>query len=163
MPAPVTVVPFLKTTCQSVGRRNSFRLLHYKLWNPKNFIYTVKHSKVAQITCLWVRLAAKLKVISKNVSNMTLRQWTRLQNIKKSASYVKNCVIQLWKGSFYRPHLTMVYFTVNVEHRKKLFCFWTDLDEIRCVDVPWVDTCTYQILSRLVKNWLRRTAFNFTT
>ena len=124
---------------------------------------TVKHSKVAQITCLWVRLAAKLKVISKNVSNMTLRQWTRLQNIKKSASYVKNCVIQLWKGSFYRPHLTMVYFTVNVEHRKKLFCFWTDLDEIRCVDVPWVDTCTYQILSRLVKNWLRRTAFNFTT
>ena len=31
----------------------------------------------------------------KNVRNMTLRQRIRLQNIKKSACYVKKCVIQL--------------------------------------------------------------------
>ena len=52
---------------------------------------------------------------------MTLKQWIRLQNIQKSASDLKNCVIQFQKGLFYRPYFTLVYFKVDVEHLKKLF------------------------------------------
>ena len=44
-----------------------------------------KHSKVAQITRLWGRPAAKVKVISTNVSNTTLIQWIELQHIQHSS------------------------------------------------------------------------------